>query len=341
MKQIITVPHMKRYGLVLLISVIGSAAVACNIPVFRYALERWKPDVSQVLILHTGEMTGNDAKLAGELQSLTGNTADAANIDVRLVDLSAPVTEDLLPLVKRIPIERLRDNPYVVVRTPLQQRRQHTIWEGALSEVKQSPLLTSPARQQLTARLLAGDAVVWLMVAAPNSERSANVRTMLQSQFDELSSSIALPEGIGEPGSELYSDIPLLLQFSVIEVDPTNPAERVLLNLLTAASGAAFHSDEDILVVPVFGRGRALEVIPATDLSPELIRDLTRFLCGACSCQVKELNPGFDLLLQHDWDSSLFGEGTSAPPPAAGGSGKNSGTPVLVPIPSGRQSRQK
>ncbi len=56
------------------------------------------------------------------------------------------------------------------------------------------------------------------------------------------------------------------------------------------------------VVVPVFGRGRALEVIPAADLTGSLIEDLTLYLSGPCSCQVKERNPGFDLLMATDWE---------------------------------------
>ena len=29
------------------------------------------------------------------------------------------------------------------------------------------------------------------------------------------------------------------------------------------------------------------------------------FLLGACSCQVKRMNPGWDLLLNVDWDGAL------------------------------------
>ena len=34
-----------------------STGQACNIPVFRYALERWKPDASEVIIFHDGKIS--------------------------------------------------------------------------------------------------------------------------------------------------------------------------------------------------------------------------------------------------------------------------------------------
>jgi len=94
------------------------------------------------------------------------------------------------------------------------------------------------------------------------------------------------------------------------------------------------------LIVPVFGRGRALEVIPAPQVNADLIHDLTEYLCGACSCQVKEQNPGFDLLLSTDWNDAIFGDDSEVPPPeAAAGNGQRK-SPELVPIPSGKKRTQ-
>lgn len=90
------------------------------------------------------------------------------------------------------------------------------------------------------------------------------------------------------------------------------------------------------LIVPVFGRGRALEVIPAKQLSESLVTDLTQFLCAACSCQVKEQNPGFDLLLDVDWELNLFGEGGEQPPAASADGLGQQRNPVLLSIPPGR-----
>jgi hypothetical protein len=99
----------------------------------------------------------------------------------------------------------------------------------------------------------------------------------------------------------------------------------------------AYEKGEPILV-PIFGRGRALEVIPASRVDEGLIGDLTAFLCGACSCQVKERNPGFDLLMVADWQQQLFGDRPLPPPPDTG-LGSQSAGPKLRPIPSGKSSR--
>ncbi len=120
------------------------------------------------------------------------------------------------------------------------------------------------------------------------------------------------------------------MQFTVLEIDPVDKREEFLVSLFRGFEPAA-EKDGQPLVVPVFGRGRALEVIPARQLDAGMIGDLTRYLCGACSCQVKERNPGFDLLLQADWDRELFGESGQLPPPPKEFDPNTA--PTYVPIP--------
>jgi hypothetical protein len=51
---------------------------------------------------------------------------------------------------------------------------------------------------------------------------------------------------------------------------------------------------------------------------------------------VKEQNPGFDLLIDADWDTELFGDDENRPPDRSSEEGRNR-TPALVPIPPGRK----
>ncbi|MFM2004098.1 MAG: hypothetical protein RI963_3524, partial [Planctomycetota bacterium] len=39
-------------GSIVAVLLFGSVAMACNIPVFRYALERWRPDACEVIVFH-------------------------------------------------------------------------------------------------------------------------------------------------------------------------------------------------------------------------------------------------------------------------------------------------
>ncbi len=75
-------------------------------------------------------------------------------------------------------------------------------------------ILDSPSRKELAKRLLAGDSVVWLVLQSKDAQANAACRRMLKETFEKLETELELPEGIGEPGSELYSEVPLFLRFS-------------------------------------------------------------------------------------------------------------------------------
>ena len=46
---------------------VSAVAIACNVPVFRYALERWPADPYEVFVLHEGAL---DAEAQQQLQQL-------------------------------------------------------------------------------------------------------------------------------------------------------------------------------------------------------------------------------------------------------------------------------
>ena len=342
---------------VVAIVLFAAAAEACNIPVFRFALERWKPDSCEVVVFYNGALSAVDQTTVEELERASLAKDGLANLNVIRCDLTNNKDEELNDLwltVKEMMATRVPANTVattekseaklaMLVGRSLKGRGT-TInhWVGSLQDAKAAGLVESPIRSELTKRLQAGDAIVWLVLKSSDDQKMIAVRDLLKTQCEELPNKVELPEGIGLPGSELYSEVPLLLQFSVLEIDPSDLKEQYLVRQLKG-----FHAnrvaDDEPLIVPVFGRGRALEVIPAAQLNADLMHDLTEFLCGACSCQVKEQNPGFDLLLSTNWNAALFGEDSEGPPPeAAAGNGQNKGTsqnnePELVPIPSGRK----
>lgn len=322
---------MRIAGILLWSLAIASVACACNIPVFRYALERWKPDQWEMIVFHDAELTSAQQRLLESLGERT--TTKNGHTSARIVrsDLSQPGSPHR-DLWSEIQSQTKPAPPYVVVRAQISGGKVVNSWHGPLEAIEKSGVLTSPARQELARRLLAGHAIVWLLIASPDEQQNQQARKMLAENLENLAGKIELPEGIGLPGSELYSEVPLLLRYSVLEIDRSDPQESYLVQLLSRFQPQAVSQGEP-LIVPVFGRGRALEVIPATDLKGRLMEDLTVFLSGACSCQVKEQNPGFDLLLLVDWDRELFGDDGESPPVR---NTRDRERPTLLTIPPGK-----
>jgi hypothetical protein len=333
----------------------SSLALACNIPVFRYALERWRPDKLEILVFHDGSpraeatdrhlLPGNDANSGADRRAvgvwnndLLEELSASANLDIKLVDVSAPLSEDSAEIWSGLGKTQPLEAPFLVLRGR-HTRGSFTCWSGTFEEVPS--LLQSPARIELARRLLSGHSIVWLVMLSEDAEKNRPLLESLRSECDRLAGTLELPEGIGLPGSELYAEVPLFLKFSILEIERGDAGESFLWRLCEGFQPEAF-VDGEPLVIPVFGRGRALEVIPASRLNESLIENITMFLCGACSCQVKDQNPGFDLLVATDWEQQLYGEtGLAAPPassirPLEAVRGTQNQPPVLLTIPPGK-----
>lgn len=317
----------------LLVWLTATPAAACNVPVFRYALERWTPDAVELIVFHDTELTPAQLEIVDRFRGASMEGAGTVNIRVSVVNVADAADESHRQLWESLR-QKKATLPCVAVQSRLASRTV-TNWHGSLAMAESASLLTSPARKELSNRILSGDAAVWMVVTRGKPANDARVEA-LRAQLKKLSEETPLPEGVGLPGSELFANVPLLTRFSLLEVDSADPREQFLVELLRGFEPDAIESGEP-LVVPVFGRARALEVIPISQLDETLVEDLSLFLCGACSCQVKAQNPGFDLLTDTDWNERLFGDtGTALPPLQIPTSTPEESVPQLLDIPSGR-----
>lgn len=272
-------------------------AWACSVPVFRYALERWPADAYTAVVLHRG-LSSEQAACVRDLgaDGLAGRIA--ANVRVRLVDLAEPADRALKRGLDQIP--SAAELPALLLYPPA-MRVPEPVWRGRLTTETVSALLTSPARRELTRRLLRGDSAVWLLVEAGDPGADAAAAQLLADQLKHLEATLRLPEldpadvQSGGVGAEK-----LAIKFSMLRLSRTEPAEAALLGML-------LNSEDDLaaarqpVAFPVFGRGRVLYALVGPGINADTIDEACRFITGACSCVVKEENPGTDLLLAADW----------------------------------------
>jgi len=322
-----------RTSIAMVMALSATIVIACNVPVFRYALERWRPDHCQVIVFHDGKLSDVQEKLVHSLEKEPIDKGGSANAEIVQSQIGKDEDKRRNELWATLRDQPKVTLPYVVIRTSLGSGELVNHWRGPLEDAPKANLFHSPVRRELSRRLLAGDSVVWLMLKSNDAKKDQAIRDLLSVELDRLSKKLQLPDGIGLPGSELYTEVPLFLKFTMLELDPKDPQEQLLTKLMT---GFASDAQNEPLLAPVFGRGRALEVIPARQMNEGLIEDLTMFLCGACSCQVKERNPGFDLLLSTDWNKELYGEDGETPPPVTTLERAPS-KPTLLTIPPGRK----
>jgi hypothetical protein len=244
---------------------LAGMARACTIPVFRFALDRWQADAYTLCL-----PTEASATTADLLRPLRAN----GRANLTIVSEAGLLRPEL----------RFPDSGPVV-------------WSGDLGPGALDQLLQSAVRRELVRRLLAGDSVVWV-ICGGEAEEVARIEQRLK--FLEQVAALP-PQDPNDPDSRLGPGPPLRLKFSRLKIDAEDPGETVLRRMLAGPEGEA----DRPFAAAVFGRGRVLGAWPLERLDDRALEEACLFLVGRCSCQVKQQNPGWDLLLDVDWDQSL------------------------------------
>lgn len=318
------------FGAALVLAGAGIAC-ACNVPVFRFALERWRPDPYRAVLFHRGPLSAVDREQFAPLES------QAANLSLRTVDLEqiedAPSGQPDALLWETMREARL---PTLVVQYPASLKIPQPVWAGSPSALHSHELLESPVRKELIRRLAEGETAVWLLLESGQPKADEAAAQVLKTELKKLETDLELPELTTNPEDALLVQTPLRVAFSQINVRRDDPAEQALRAMLIG-SEPDLAERTDPMVFPVYGRGRALWGLIGAGITAKNIRDSAGFLVGPCSCEVKELNPGFDLLMKVDWDLLL--SPTGAPLTSAVTRGVEPTETVLVPIPAGSPNR--
>lgn len=309
--------------------VCGAAASACNVPVFRYALERWPADVYEVVILSDGPLDDRASARADVLRK--SKTEQSANLNVRIIDVAQAKDEMLVRLWKE---HGKHGQPLMAVLYPrnAQEVPDRVATVVPFTDASIEYLTDSPVRQEVVKKLLEGDSAVWIFVPSGHQDQDAAALKLLKEQVKRNQDELELP-----PQDELEADeffladtaIELRIGFSIVTLDRNDPKEQMLLQLLLG-SEPDLESLDQPMAFPVIGRGRALYALVGKGIFRDTIAMASSFVVGPCSCQVKDQNPGFDLLLAVDWDEKVGGSSISDPAP------ERSTKPILLEIPPGK-----
>jgi hypothetical protein len=296
---------MKRTLLLALLSALSAAtpAQACNIPVFRYALERWRADPYYVVIFHRGPLAIEDQALVQLIEKHIDQ--GPVNIDLHLVDLDKDPPPHLQKLFDE---QKTTDLPCMVVLYPLVLRIPEPVWSGRLTAEAVHALLDSPARREIVKRILRGESAVWLLLESGDPAKDEAAAKVLQEQLPRLEKELKLPERDNSPEDRLLNEdgIPLKIAFSMLRLKKTDPAEQMLVRMLLRSEPDLERDyGSEPMVFPVFGRGRFLLGLIGKGITPDNLMDGGIYLTGACSCEIKRDNPGLDLLVWADWEAGL------------------------------------
>src|SRR6476660_10532201 len=139
---------MKQAWPILAALLIAPAAQACNVPVFRFALEKWKPDLYQVYVFHKGPLAKDHAALVKTLGKYGLGEDNPSNLELNVVDLEKDDAEGMKLYIK-LGKPAL---PYLAIQAVNLDREVITMWSGKMEEKTIQTLVQSPARKELAKR---------------------------------------------------------------------------------------------------------------------------------------------------------------------------------------------
>ncbi|MCX5771950.1 MAG: hypothetical protein NTZ09_16995 [Candidatus Hydrogenedentes bacterium] len=260
----------------------AGAAEACSVPVYRWALERWAAEPYVLRVVDAGD----EARGLDPLRQ-----CKSANLIVEEEEAREGGHGGRFELLY----------PAGVAGAPAM--------EGGVEALDAAALLDSPVRRELVRRLLDGQSAVWLLVKCGDRAKDQAVAAVLGEQIAVANRTLRLPDLAGEPvldapGAPNVAN--LRVEFSMLEVSRADDAEAVLLRMLLGSEPDLAQTAEPV-AFPVFGRGRVLYALVGPGICPEMIMKACVFIVGPCACEIKSDNPGFDLLLDADWESGAGG----------------------------------
>ena len=168
----------------LMILAISTVAEACQVPVFRYALERWRPDPYELVIVHHGPLTKEQTPILVHLEeSLVGPNGPIVNLRYETIDLAKEKQQP--DHWKKLHGDSKAATAHLFYPHEAYQKDSRPIWSGDFTKEKVDVILDSPMRRELVKRILAGDSAVWLFLESGNKEEDDKLLKTLQG-FDSL-----------------------------------------------------------------------------------------------------------------------------------------------------------
>ena len=279
------------------------AGVACETPVYRYAMYRWQPAPYEVYFFHDTEPNDQQQQVADLLESLGRGGDTPANVAYLPVNLAEDKELASVPPDVKKSWEAREDKslPTYFISTP---------YGAALSFDQLDPagvkaLVESPARKSLAAQLETGKLGVFVMLTGQDADETKQTEETMQALVEEVrSGKVSLYVSPTEAGEESGAEEPKgNTDLGFMVVDRESQEEKWFVRSLLAME-PELEKEARPMVFLVYGRARALLPYIGKGITREnLLREI-EFVSGACSCTVKEQNPGIDLLVRYDWESA-------------------------------------
>jgi hypothetical protein len=267
-------------------------AFGCTQPVYRVAMDTWKPQQYIVTILYSGKLTHTDSAALYMLKPAASAHA-AANVAANLVNIGNP-GKRTAKLVKE---HAAASMPWMILFFP-ETYGTGVIVSAPFNTANVSALLGTPLRDSLMSRIFRGDAAVWVLLQSGVEKNDRSALAILTSALSEMDVIVSPPDSPAHataPASLQRSSQDANCRFSYLTLALDDPRDRMLAKILRSAVMDSLDPLVPALFA-IFGRGRAMPPLTGNEITKDNIIQISGFLLGPCSCTISGMNPGFDIL---------------------------------------------
>lgn len=281
-----------------LLLIIGASASACPIPVYQYALEWWERDPYEIYVFDNGTLSEDEQGALALLEGISnGSRRDEYPANLKLFHVRAE-EEARLGAHSALRGATPESFPWMAVHYPAVARRLRApVWMGPLTMENVKLLLDSPARQQISELLVNRVSTVWVLLESGMAREDTAAARMLEAEVKRLEKTLVPPDPSAWGQSDLHIED---IRFSTLRLSRHEPEEQMLVAMLLNSEIDLKDSNEP-MVFAIFGRGLIMHALVGRGINPRMIRETAEFLTGPCSCTVKSMNPGTDMLTSTDW----------------------------------------
>lgn len=285
---------------------------ACDSPIHEYALANW--EVSQYLLLVVGNDPASVAEKVVTIRERFAVTGAGGNLVVEAWDREAPELEKFTGEIERL--AATYDKEHYVLFSPTDRvvLASDDFSEGGLDRIWRSSV-----RTELQDVLANGLLPSLVFVTSSNQDETEKALSVVREALYEC-------ERQEHP-------------CGLVVVRRDDPAETCFVRQLLLAEPDLEGLDEP-MVFPVVGKGYVFLPYVGRGITQKNIDQAINFINGPCTCSIKAENPGFDLLMNCDWESMLakLKFAPIAPPSfiaGFGGHGETAPAAIAVSDPAG------
>jgi len=282
---------MTKTILIIVAFLSANTVLACDTPVFRYAMERWESSPYQLKVFHNRDFNAEELELLELLINSSVQKNKDANLIVETINLQRQkiLPKGALPVKNKVELQ---------VAYPLDCPVQKTVWQCEFTPENINEIINSPTRQILGTHLTNGSPIVWFFIKGTDETSSAKKLQLLKGELTKLQKKWIISQLLDNKGEPK-------VQLSPIVVSEYKQPQNNFLHTLLKSINSKHLATTEPMVFSFYGQGRALNALVGNEITLKNIEKQCEYLIGKCSCIVKEQNPGVDVLFNTDWTRNL------------------------------------